>query len=315
MSDEIGVLFIGDPHLASRVPGFRKDDYPRRILAKLKFALDYAREHALLPVLLGDLFDFPRDNANWLLVELHALLGHGTLAIYGNHDCKENTPTDNDSVSVLVASGRLHLLSATDVWHGEINGCTVIIGGTCWGQTLPEAFDRSPYADGRPCHVLWATHHDLRFPGYEESARRSCGEVPGIDLVVNGHIHRDLGEVTAGGTRWVNPGNITRISRSDACKTHVPGMLRVHVAADGLTCERIAIPHEPFDDVFHPEIQTVDTPAEQSTFIRGLARLQAVQTSTGAGLRAFLNDNLQNFAPAVAAEINLLAEEVLSHGE
>ena len=29
-----GLLFIGDPHLASRVPGFRKDDYPRTILAK-----------------------------------------------------------------------------------------------------------------------------------------------------------------------------------------------------------------------------------------------------------------------------------------
>ena len=30
-----GLLFVGDPHLASRVPGFRKDDYPRVALEKL----------------------------------------------------------------------------------------------------------------------------------------------------------------------------------------------------------------------------------------------------------------------------------------
>jgi len=30
-----GLMFIGDPHLASRIPGFRKDDYPKVVLEKL----------------------------------------------------------------------------------------------------------------------------------------------------------------------------------------------------------------------------------------------------------------------------------------
>jgi hypothetical protein len=51
-----GLLCIGDPHLASRVPGFRKDDYPRAILDKLTWTLRYAAEHRLLPAILGDLF-------------------------------------------------------------------------------------------------------------------------------------------------------------------------------------------------------------------------------------------------------------------
>ena len=34
-----GLLFVGDPHLASRVPGFRKDDYPRVALEKLPLLL------------------------------------------------------------------------------------------------------------------------------------------------------------------------------------------------------------------------------------------------------------------------------------
>ena len=88
--DFAGLLFIGDPHLASRAPGYRKDDYPSAILKKLRWAIDYARENRLMPVLLGDLFDFPRDNANWLLVQLLHLL-KGTLGICGNHDCKENS--------------------------------------------------------------------------------------------------------------------------------------------------------------------------------------------------------------------------------
>src|SRR5437868_3468302 len=65
-----GLLCIGDPHLASRVPGFRKDDYPRAILDKLTWAMNYARENRLLPTLLGDLFHWPRDNATRLLVQL-----------------------------------------------------------------------------------------------------------------------------------------------------------------------------------------------------------------------------------------------------
>src|SRR5688500_5680347 len=56
-----GLLCIGDPHLASRAPGFRKDDYPRNILAKLEWAMNYAETNELLPVILGDLFHYPRD--------------------------------------------------------------------------------------------------------------------------------------------------------------------------------------------------------------------------------------------------------------
>ena len=238
------------------------------------------------------------------------------MAIYGNHDCKENQPTDNDSVSILVASGLLRLLSADAPWVGTANGCTLVVGGTCWGQKLPDAFDRSTVATvGRPCHVVWATHHDLLFPGYEESARRACRCVPGIDLIVNGHIHRDLGEVVADTTKWVNPGNITRVARSDASKAHRPGMLRVDVSAEGLACVRVDVPHRPFDEVFHAEVHSAPVAVEQSLFIRELAKLQSLRTTVGVGLREFLDANLPQFDPAVAREIDRLAEEVMTDGK
>src|SRR6266550_4036029 len=104
-----GLLFIGDPHLASRAPGFRTDEYPRTVVEKLRWALDYARGQRLMPVLLGDLFDFPGDNA---------------------------------TLSILVAAGRVKLLDCDHLWIGPMNGATVVLGGSCWGQKLPSSFDR-----------------------------------------------------------------------------------------------------------------------------------------------------------------------------
>jgi predicted phosphodiesterase len=309
----VGLLFIGDPHLASRAPGFRMDEYPRTVVDKLRWALDYARGQRLMPVLLGDLFDFPRDNANWLLVELMHLLGDGIVGVFGNHDCKEDTLGENDTLSILVAAGRVKLLDCDHLWVGPMNGARVVVGGSCWGQKLPASFDRSAIPGGdRPMFVFWIAHHDLRFPGYD-AGRSDCCEIPGVDAVVNGHIHRCLDGVTAGKTVWLNPGNIARVARGVACRGHVPGVLRVDVGTTGWTHERVPLPHKPYDEVFHPDVQPAggEEPTGQSLFIRELAALQAVRTASGAGLAAFLDANLPQFEPPVAEQIRLLAAEVL----
>jgi predicted phosphodiesterase len=309
-----GLLFIGDPHLASRAPGFRRDEYPRTVLDKLRWAMAYAAGNRLMPVLLGDLFDFPRDNANWLLVELLGLFADGILAVFGNHDCKEDTLGENDTLSVLVAAGRVTLLNCERPWVGAINGATIVLGGSCWGQKLPRSFDRSGLPPDRPAFVFWLAHHDLRFPGYD-AGRSDCREIPGVDAVINGHIHRCLENVTSGKTVWMNPGNIARVARGDACRDHIPGVLRVDVGAAGWSHERVTVPHSPYDDVFHPEIQSPGTESGQSLFIRELAALQAVRTASGAGLAAFLDANLPQFDAPVAAEIRALASEVLNRAE
>ena len=52
-----------------------------------------------------------------------------------------------------------------------------------------------------------------------------------------------------------------------------------------------------------------------SAFVAGLAELQARRTASGAGLLPFLEQNLGQFQPAVAAEIMNLAQEVIGNGE
>ena len=186
-----GLLAIGDPHLESRTPGFRKDDYPRVVLDKIAWSLGYAQEHNLLPIFLGDIFHLPRDNANWLLGELMVLFHRGVIGICGNHDVRQNELTEDDSLDILIKAGKYQLLDEKYLWQGKMNGQPVVIGGTSWGKRLPPRLDLDGSADSSPL-VFWITHHDVKLPGYEEQGRFDPREIPGVQLVINGHIHRRL---------------------------------------------------------------------------------------------------------------------------
>jgi DNA repair exonuclease SbcCD nuclease subunit len=311
-----GLLVIGDPHLEGRQPGFRKDDYPNVILEKLAWCLDYAAENRLLPAILGDLFDKPRDNPNWLLCRLVELFQREVIGLYGNHDVHYNPElTDHDSIALLVRCGRLRLVDEQNPWRGLIGGRALVVGGSSYRQAIPDRFEISTddSTQVRPL-VVWLTHHDVLIPGYDEGRVRPR-EIDGIDIVINGHIHRRLEHVPAGKTLWLNPGNISRRSRSDASRSHVPAVLRIDVSADGYELQYVEVPHRPFDEVFHEAIVEVAGETGPSRFIAGLAELQARRTASGAGLMEFLERNLTQFEPTVADEIMSLAEEVTSDEE
>ena len=302
-----GFLFIGDPHLASRVPGFRKDDYPKAILQKLRWCLDYAESEQLQPVLLGDLFHWPRDNANWLVAELiQMLMGRGLLSIVGNHDTTEKILTDDDSLSVIHAAGVIRLIDQTGSWTGTVGGKKVLLGGTMWSARIPEAVDRQD-AD----LVIWLTHHNVGFVDGDEGWLRPA-EIPGIDIVINGHIHTPKLDVVRGCTTWMNPGNISRVQRADAVRSARPAVLRIDLDSSDAPWKatRIDVPHASFDEVFHPLQADGQPEVEGSAFIRGLEELTALRTAGGAGLMQFLHNNLNQFEPDVAAEILSLAQEV-----
>lgn len=309
-----GLLVIGDPHLESRIPGFRKDDYPRVVLGKVAWCLTYARENGLLPIFLGDVFHLPRDNANWLLGELMVLFHRGVLGIYGNHDVRQNELTEDDSLDVLVKAGKYHLLDGDSMWTGEINNQSVAIGGTSWGKTLPVRFGLDGHRGKSPL-VFWLSHHDVKVPGYEEQGHLDPREIPGVSVVINGHIHRRLEDAQAGSTLWMTPGNISRRQRCDATIHHIPSALRINIDTTGWNYQYVEIPHKPFDQVFYETVMTdsamlSDFATSGSAFVAGLAEMLARKTETAAGLMAFLELNLGQFDDAVAREIRKLAKEI-----
>jgi DNA repair exonuclease SbcCD nuclease subunit len=306
-----GILCIGDPHLCGWAPGFRKDDYPQIVLEKLQWSLEYARTNQLLPILLGDLFERPRDNANWLLARLMVLLDRPILSVIGNHDLSEDLLCDHDSLKVLLAAGRLRMLQ-DDPWTGRINQIPVFIGGTNNRQPIPKSFPRPEI--GGPRWVIWITHDDIQFPDYE-AGRHTCREIDGVDLVVNGHIHRQMADVACGKTTWCNPGNIARLKRGDATKLHVPGVMRIDVTQEAIVRERIVVPHKPFEECFHPA-ESIATPVQgASQFIAGLSVMQKFRTEDGEGLRRLIEQNLPDIPDQrVRIEIQNLMNEVLNHG-
>lgn len=313
MPDYQGLLFIGDPHLEGRQPGFRKDDYPQVILDKLAWCLNYARENRLLPAILGDLFDKPRDNPTWMIGRLIELFRGEVIGIYGNHDCADPQLGENDTLSLLVKAGRLRLVDEQSPWVGKMNGRHVIVGGSSYRCLIPLRVDAcSP--DGH-AFVIWLTHHDLIVPGNEAEGRIVPFEIAGVDLVINGHLHHRSDDVQKGNTLWITPGNISRRKRSDATRTHVPAVLRLDLTADGYVRESVTVPHQSFEDVFHEMVIEAEAKAEQSAFVTGLAELQARRTESGAGLMQFLEKNLTDSEPEVSREILDLAREVTAHAQ
>ena len=95
-----------------------------------------------------------------------------------------------------------------------------------------------------------------------------------MEILINGHIHRRLEEIRAGSTRWLTPGNISRRSRNDATRKHVPSALRIDVRPDNYELRYVEIPHRPFDEVFHEAVLDPVVDSQQSAFVRGLAELQ-----------------------------------------
>jgi DNA repair exonuclease SbcCD nuclease subunit len=205
------------------------------------------------------------------------------------------------------------LLSSESPWVGLMSGRTVVVGGSSYRQRIPDRFACDGLsAVGAPL-VVWLTHHDLTIPGYDEG-RFQPRELPGIDVVVNGHIHRRLETIETGLTRWITPGNISRRSRSDATRGHVPAALRMDVSGAGVELSYIEIPHAAFDEVFHEAVLETVAENRPSAFVAGLAELQARRTSSGAGLMEFLQSNSGQFEPNVANEIMNLANEVTANG-
>ena len=333
-----GLLFIGDPHVEGRTPGFRRDNYPETILAKLKWCMEYCEQQNLQPILLGDIFDKPRDNPNWLISRLFDIFdGRCIPTIFGNHDCANPQLDENDSLTLLAKAGAIRLLDDHHLWASSFEGRNVVIGGSPYRYPIPDAFALEPdtikltfqnpsgvsheqtsdlvKALSKPNVVIWLTHHDLTFPNPNEAVVTNLNELTGIDYVINGHIHRRASaNVVRGQTTWVNPGNISRRSRGDSIRGHEPATLRMDIASDGQWLHYVKIPYQDAEQVFYDleSLGIEEVESNQSSFVTGLATLQSRKTESGAGLMQFLKENVIQFETEVAAEILRLADVVLS---
>lgn len=207
-----GFLWIGDPHLDSRRPGRRRDDYAQTVLDKIAQAIAIANAERLIPVFLGDLFNRHNESNLGVITSLIRILAQAwTPAIepVGNHDVDGGDLCDTDTLMLLHESRALHVVRDSGLLGVfSCQGQPVCLGFTLHGHAIPN--DVRDLAQGRRC--LWLTHHDIAFPGSYPGALEPFA-VLGCEQVVNGHMHAQQSDLLRGETRWSNPGNITRNSK------------------------------------------------------------------------------------------------------
>jgi len=305
-----GVLVIPDPHVAATPPGHRLEGYTDQVMDKLAYCLDHAAENDLIPLFLGDLFHWPRENPNTLLVRLIDLFRpHKPYTLVGNHDKYQARFTADTSLAVLAAAGVVRLLDEPgpflriDTPTGQ-----AILGASPDATPIPLSFD---HADG--LETAWFTHHNISFPEFKDRFQH-IREIPGVTWLINGHIHRPQPQVTAGSTTWVNPGNITRLSFTPRSRDRIPAATIWRPGCSGL--EKVPLPCLPFNQVFPdadfpPEENNI--PQTESRFLLGLERLAMRRTAEGAGLKEFLQANLNPENPETSLIWELYRE--VTHAE
>ena len=284
-----GLLCIPDPHVAASPPMQRLESYLDDVLAKLGACLEEAARQNLVPVVLGDLFHWPRENPNTVIVALIELFRpHHPYVLVGNHDKYQARFTADTSLAVLRAAGVAEVLDAPGLFlRLETPTGPAIVGASPDGSPLPSSVDK---AAGETS--VWLAHHNIGFPDFLDKHVR-IREIPGLDWIINGHIHRPQPTVAAGGTRWANPGNITRLKFNRRSQERVPAAAVWRPGATDL--ERWPIPHRPFAEVFPDQEfppEESETAGTESRFLEGLARLAWKRTREGAGLGEFLRANL-----------------------
>ena len=296
-----GLFLIGDPHIAATPPGQRLSSYTSDILAKLEACLKRSKELNLVPLILGDLFHWPRDNSNSLLVDLIALFGpYKPFVLIGNHDKYQARLTPDVSMAVLDVANVVRLMSESGpAFVLETPEGDVLVGASPDGFPIPKKFEREEFEkeNGKILKVVWVSHHNVAFPNCKKQ-QYAIKELPGIDWLINGHIHGPRPSSTAGGTTWSNPGNISRMAFTRLSLERKPQA--AIWTPNCIDLERWDIPHRDFYEVFPnqeflPEQEDADT--AESKFLQGLERLAWKRTHEGSGLKQFLEENIDPAQP------------------
>lgn len=257
-----GLLFIGDPHVSSKMPGRRLDaNFCETVCGKLDQAFAIAAEGDLYPVILGDLFDDERDSKPAMLTRLIRSLASATmrpLTLVGNHEKTQFYLTDDTALAAIREAGLIDTLERGGARAMVlVNGSRVLVGGTPYGQEFPESVE-DLRLEHRADWVVWLTHHDLAFQGAYPGSL-PIPEIKGVDMLVNGHMHKTTPPVRIGAMTAFNPGNITRMSVD--CREHRPAVWSWG-PVDGQSLARIELRHK--SDVMNLEGYVFNPAAAQS---------------------------------------------------
>ena len=223
-----GFLFVGDPHLWSKGPGKRldRDIFTSIVLNKLEQAVDIALKNNLYLIILGDLFHVHTENDIDMLTKLVRILKKlkdPCVTVEGNHEKSQTKLSDDVATSLLRDAGVLYTLEKSQIWAKFTfkDNSECYLGSTPYGDKLPTEVNLPTSEKNKDTPIIWLSHHDLDF-GDTYPGVIPVKEIKGVNMLVNGHIHKTKKPLTIGKMKAHNPGNITRLSTD--CKDHIPSV-------------------------------------------------------------------------------------------
>ncbi|NLB19005.1 MAG: serine/threonine protein phosphatase [Syntrophomonadaceae bacterium] len=245
------LLFFTDSHLRGSSPINRKDTLNKTLMAKLSEVVNLANDYGVDFVLHGgDFFDTPNPALSIVADYLQVLQGLEAplYVVAGNHDMYGGNMTTL-SRSVLGFIGRMgiiNLLTEPDSIRLEAGGIRAYIKGSSYHLDM----------DRRPRHLDYVLDKDQESDitvHMIHGMLLAKQEIPGdhtliddvldtgAELVLAGHYHLGFGEIVRGGSHFVNPGALVRLSN------HVREMERqvkvalIDLSGGGVSCQFIPL--------------------------------------------------------------------------
>lgn len=269
-----GFLFIGDPHVWSKTPGRRLDNYTNTIIEKLSIIADIANNNNYWAICLGDLLHQSKDNDLNMLSNLMTVLKkfkYPLICAVGNHDIYEKKLTQGTALELLENSGLILTMKENAPFakfyiKNEKEKFSVLLGATPYGEQAPHSLaawtKKLKHVDHQQTkealnvqHVIWITHDDYGFD-YQYPGAKETKEIVGIDMVINGHMHLKQKPIKKENTCWYNPGNISRLTvdliNQKPCVTFWKPNIDEIRSADGLLVHglhEIDLPHKKGEEV------------------------------------------------------------------
>lgn len=131
-------IFSSDWHITNVKPVCRIDNILESQFDKVKYIIDFAKEHKAEILQAGDMFESPR---SWMLLkrvyDLLCLYSEHIHCIYGQHDLYMRSLSSLNNYEALYKMRCFHDLSCGPViWHGYA------IHGSSYGQCIPEPVEK-----------------------------------------------------------------------------------------------------------------------------------------------------------------------------
>jgi len=239
------LYFLGDPHLSSRTPRSRIDDYGETCKRKLEFVCKQAVSEDAILIMAGDVFHTPVQVTSFVnaIIRIIRKSGARIYTLAGNHDVVNYNfaKVADTSLGSLIVSGVVPLLRTIKIGKWRIVA-----------HDYGEEFSSIEPTDEHPflmiaSHSFYATSHPDKMNLEQWEVEESQAA-----LLFLGHDHTQYPPMEVEGTTIVRPGSMTRATSHTCNYSRTPAYARVEFDTEtgdySVTYEVIS--HLPASDVY-----------------------------------------------------------------